>query len=195
APLDGLVLESADSFNGYYQKFMGSDKKPDWDLVRVLVSDTLENYQTRHKEYERLLNGGLNAWVNRGDVLKLGEDEYEFRREKPIADTAILLDRVIHFYAAFYLSIGEGLAAYNTRQHNPTRSEPEIKKFALQINAMIDKALYNGELPVYRRPAYLRVEYAYPVNKDDVIRWHDLKALLESKTGQGLPEYPVFMSW
>ena len=195
-PLDGLILESADSFNGYYQKFMGSDKKPDWDLVRVLVSDTLENYQNRHKEYERLLNGGLNAWINRGDVLKLDEDEYQFKPENPITDTAILSDRIIYFHAALYQSIGESLAAYNTRQHNPTRSEPETKKFALQINAMIDKALHSGELPVYRRPAYLRVEYAaYPVNTDDVIRWNDLKALLESKTGQGLPEYPVFMSW
>ncbi|WP_192828602.1 hypothetical protein [Methylocucumis oryzae] len=195
APLDDLELESADSFNDYYQQFIGSKNKPDWDLVRVLVSDTLENYHARHNQYERLLSGGLNAWINRGDVVKLDEDEYQFKQENPIIDKVIRLEQ-IYFHARFYQSIGESLAAYDTRQYNPTRSEPETKKFAMQINTLIDKALHSGELPVYRRPANLRVEYAaYPVNQDDVIRWHDLKALLELKTRLGLPEYPVFMSW
>lgn len=186
------LIESAEKFKGYYKLFIESVNKPDWDLVRVFAKDSLDNYKERQKEYERLLDGGLNARINRGDVIKLDEDEYELKKNKSISHDPFLPGSVYE-RVVWYESIGNEIAIYR-QQNNKTINDIETKKFSLQINEILKEALQSGGLPVYRLPAFRPIEYvSYPPNTDDVIYWGDVKRLLESKTRLSLPEKPVFM--
>lgn len=186
------TIESAEKYKGYYKLFTESENKPDWDLVRVLSKDTLSNYRERQQEYERLLNGGLNTLIKKGNVIKLDEDEYELKQNNVVSRKPFSSIPVFEC-VAWYESIGNEMASYR-QQINKNLNDTETLKFSLQINGIIKDALNSGELPVYRLPTYKLVEYSsYQLNLNDVVCLDNVKRVIESKTLLSLPDDPVFM--
>ena len=190
-----VLLESTDKFKDYCKLFTESEKKPDWDLVRVLVNDTLSNYLERQKNYESLLSGGLTTQINSGEVIKLDENVYRLPKRFTIEkfDKNNRKGLITYcFSACFYKTVGDDLSEYWCSLNKGKVSELEKIQYASQINDILSDALTRNELPVHRRPTFCIVKFTgFPANPDtDVIFWHEIKAVLEERTGQGVPEDP-----
>ena len=186
------VLKSADEFETYYKLFNESKKKPNWDLVRVLASDTLDNYYARQTRYDYLLDSGLTARINNGDVIQLDDNIYRLPKRLNIEK----IDKddskdFFEFSALFYNSIGEYLAEYWCQQNEGRPSELEKIQFANQINGFLKDALISGELPVHRRPIFGIVKYnGYPApSSNDVLFWHEIRPVLAA-AGIKTPDKP-----
>jgi hypothetical protein len=102
----------------------------------------------------------------------------------------------IFSHVVWFTSYGENLAKWR-QSNNPEKiNDLETIKYGDQINAILTKALNNGQLTVYRCPTFCIVPYSsYPPNFDDVIRWDDVKRVIESQITQKLPDEPIFMHW
>ncbi len=190
------IADSEDNFKRHLSILSGAANAPKWDLIRILKTDTDHHCQMRQEKYEALLNGGLVACVNNGDVIKLDEDAYKLPKRFSINELEISnpdTQRVC-IPVIWYTLIGDDLSEYLDKINNGKCGELRKIKCKNDINQVINDSLLRGELPVHRFDTGVIVDYVgYPSSIDNVIYWSEARLILNKRTGQNYPEIPVFM--
>ncbi len=187
------IMRSEQEFNKQLDIFNFSPNKPQWDLVRILAHNKEDVYSEQVKQYELLIDGGLETCIAEGEVVCIEDERYKLKKRFDIYEKKSRTDFDIFLTVIGLRTVTNDLARYWSKLNAGKKTELDQFKYAETISSEIYEALDRAELKVHDSRTGLLREWDYNIaNVEDVLYWSEIKRILDH-LGIQVPDKPVFL--